>query len=85
MKETGSTKRYSSLVKAKVSGEDAILAGKKDADPEQEYLMDIPMIHEVNHFRRLKRSFVKEGHDGVINYLSKCGFSVDKEMIYSRL
>ena len=85
IKEIGSKKQYHSLVNSEVSGEDAILAGNKDADPEETYMVKMPMIHEVNHFRRLKRSLVKEGPKGVVNYLKSCGFKLDESIIHERL
>lgn len=41
--------------------------------------------HEVNHFRRLKRGFVKQGVDGVCNYLKDQGFVPDKELLSKAL
>jgi hypothetical protein len=56
-------------------------------EPEEgkDYQMTIPCMHEVNHFRRLKRRFVKQGAEGVYNYLSKLGMNVDKSIVYSSL
>ena len=41
--------------------------------------------YEVNHFRRLKRNFVKYGVDGVFDYLKECGFTHDKKLLENLL
>jgi len=84
-KEVGRKQMYTSIVNTKVSGEDAILAGHEEANEDQEYLVKSEMYHEVNHFRRLKRAFIKGSHDGVIKYLSKCGFTINENIIRQQL
>ena len=67
-----------------VSNEDMKLANQKVVEGE-DYTMKIPVYYEVNHFRRLKRSFVKQGAEGVYDYLYKLGMKVDKNIVYSSL
>lgn len=43
------------------------------------------MSHEVNHYKRLKRTYKKNGADGVIHYLKKQGFKPDEELIRETL
>ncbi len=39
------------------------------------------VTYPVNHFRRLKRGFLKQGVDGVCNYLKGQGFKHDKKLL----
>jgi len=43
------------------------------------------MSYEVNQYKRLKRAYKKNGADGVIHYLKKCGFKPDEELIHKTL
>lgn len=75
---------YHTVHSTPVSHEDMKLANQ---EPEEgkEYTFDMPMIHDVNHFRRLKRQLVKHGVDGVMDYLKKCGFAPENELLKAAL
>ena len=57
----------------------------QDFYEEKDYTFDMPMIHDVNHFRRLKRQLTKYGADGVLSYLKGCGFAPDKKLLKDAL
>ena len=75
---------YETVHNTKVTHEDMELANQ-EYDEEKEYTFEMPMIHDVNHFRRLKRQLVKNGADGVLSYLKRCGFAPNKEMLKEAL
>ena len=84
VKEKGAKLMYGARSSADVSNEDMELANHNPEEGE-DYRMKIPVYYEVNHFRRLKRSFVKQGAEGVYDYLYKLGMQVDKSIVYSSL
>lgn len=43
-------------------------AGTPDMEDDKEYTLTMPGYNQVNHFRRLKRIYSKEGVDGVVRY-----------------
>jgi hypothetical protein len=66
--------RYATQPRQKISGEDLLLSGHSEVDgqpidPEETYLIRVPLILQVNHHRRLKRAMARSGVDGVIHYL----------------
>lgn len=87
-KEQGSPQMYATKEIVEMKGEDVVLSGiesDEEINPDEEYLINMPMYHEVNHNRRLVRAFIKSGHDGVCHYLKGIGFKVDENMIKQRL
>lgn len=84
VKEYGHKMTYQSIHNTKVSHEDMELANQ-EYDEEKEYTFKVPMIHDVNHFRRLKRQLHKNGSDGVIEYLKRCGFNPDEQLLKNAL
>ena len=84
IEKKGQKSTYASSYDTFVSNEDLILANQEPEESEGA-MMTMPCLHEVNHFRRLKRTFVKNGPDGVCNYLSKLGLSMNKEIIANSL
>lgn len=84
IKEKGSKLMYGAASSVDVSHEDMELSDNKPEEGEN-YRMQIPVYYEINHFRRLKRSFVKQGSEGVIDYLTKLGMSVDKSIVHKSL
>ena len=40
-------------------------------DPEKNYLYNAPVLIAANHYRRLKRAWIKYGYDGILNYLKE--------------
>jgi hypothetical protein len=61
--------------RVEISGEDLLLSGTsevdgKTVDAEKTYLMKSPVILEGEHYRRLKRRFIKSGTQGIVDYLS---------------
>ena len=75
---------YETVHNTKVTHEDMRLANQ-DFNEDTEYTFEMPMIHDVNHFRRLKRQLVKYGSDGVLSYLKGCGFAPDQQMLKEAL
>jgi hypothetical protein len=72
---------YSTVIKEEIKGEDLLLCGQtevegKPIDPEKTYLFNNAFIHQMNHYRRLKRSFLRNGLNGIKNYLRP--YSKDK-------
>jgi hypothetical protein len=68
------TSLYGSLEMIEISGEDLILAGtnkveEKEVDPKKVYYMKSPIYREANHYRRMKRSFIKRGSKGIVKYI----------------
>ena len=65
--------KYAARDKRFVSGSDLILAGHdkedKNIDPEGRYEIGIPFELPVNHERRLKRAYKRNGKEGLIHYL----------------
>ena len=84
VEQFGRKMTYNTIHKTKVTHEDMELANQ-EFDKEKEYTFEMPMIHDVNHFRRLKRQLSKYGSDGVLSYLKKCGFVPDKELLKNAL
>jgi hypothetical protein len=65
---------YNSKCLAKISGEDAILAGTLEingepTDPEKEYVVNNILQRDVDHKSRMKKIFNKRGKVGLITYL----------------
>lgn len=59
-----------------VTGEDLLLCDYKFEDgrdiiPEEIYKFDCPLILPVNHYKRLRKAFKRNGGQGVANYLSQ--------------
>lgn len=57
----------------KISGKDLLLSGHKlvdgkEIDSEKEYFMSLPIYYESNHYLRLKKSYSKNGIQGVLDY-----------------
>ncbi len=84
VEQNGRKMSYQTIHTTKVSHEDMILANQ---EPEEgkEYTFDMPMIHDINHFRRLKRQLTKYGYDGVVDYLKRCGFAPDNKLLKEAL
>jgi len=66
---------YVSRTAVILSGEELIESGQKEVenvavDPEKEYIQEIPLYNEKNHFRRLKRAYASGGLKAVKNYLN---------------
>lgn len=40
-------------------------------DPEEKYLYKYPVQLASNHYRRLKKAYIKNGDDGVVGYLKQ--------------
>lgn len=58
----------------KVSGEDALLSGHKkikgkEINPEEDYLLTMPVKRSINHKLRMKRIYEKRGKIGLITYM----------------
>lgn len=82
--QLGRKMTYTTIQPTKVSHEDMELVNQ-EYEEDKEYTFNMPIFHEVNHFRRLKRSLHKYGSDGVIDYLKKCGFTPDRTLITNAL
>jgi len=68
------TRLYGSNETVEISGEDLLLAGTKEVDgkevdAEKTYYMKSPVFREENHYRRMKRLFMKMGAQGITNYI----------------
>lgn len=73
----------------KISGEDLLLSGHKEVDgkeidKDKEYFMTNPCYHESNHYLRLKKSYSKNGIQGVLDY-SKQFIKKEKQRDFSTL
>ncbi len=75
---------YETVHNTKVTHEDMRLANQ-DFNEDIDYTFEMPMMHDVNHFRRLKRQLIKYGSDGVLSYLKGCGFAPDQQMLKEAL
>ena len=69
-------RQYEVNSRAKVSGEDLLLCGHKEVEgkaieKDGEYVMPMPFYNEVNHYRRLKKAFTKNGLNGVKSYVAR--------------
>jgi hypothetical protein len=78
--QLGRKMTYEATQKTNISHEDMSLVNKK-FDDDKEYTFDMPIFYEVNHFRRLKREFIKHGVNGVYYYLDNLGFEPDEEKL----
>lgn len=66
--------QYAIKDKVKVTGGDLLLSGHTEVNGEKieekkVYFMSIPFYNETNHYRRLKRSYQKNGKEGVKQYI----------------
>lgn len=76
MKKFGKTAIYTTVEKRKVPHD--YMEGRYEMTGER-------VKHDVNHFRRLKRELYKNGTDGVLHYLRKCGFNPDEKLFNQTL
>lgn len=51
-----------------ISEEDIKLSGFKSCEPGIEYMIKVPIVHQVNHFERIKTAFKRNGLEGVKKY-----------------
>ena len=65
-----------------VEGEFLFLAGM-NVDREKKYIINIPVIHRVNHVERIKKINKDNGVNAVISYLEKYGIGVHKKILLS--
>lgn len=75
---------YSSNEKQQISGEDALKTGLKlpnneSINPEKQYQFDSPVYYSCNHYNRLKRAFIRNGIEGVNNYLDKIKHAIQSD------
>lgn len=84
VKTHGRKMTYKSKLQKYISPKDMKLAGQ---EPEEgkDYKIDVPVIGEVNHFRRLKRAFQTNGVEGICAHMKRCNLKPDKERITSIL
>lgn len=67
--------KYNAAVeRQKITGVDVRLSGAKEiegerVDPNKNYLINVPVIREVDHKQRMKRAYKRSGKVGVIHYL----------------
>lgn len=66
---------YATNETVEIKGEDLLLSGQKqvegkEIEPEKVYYMKSPVYNEANHYRRMKRAFVKSGRSGIKAYLN---------------
>ena len=79
----GETMKYDTIKTHVIHQQDSVFANAlSDAKPKIHYEQ---CFHEVNHFRRLKRTLYKDGVEGVIHYLKYCGFEPDRQLIINAL
>lgn len=82
IKQKGRKQVYESILNRKVTPEDLELANADVTIEEgKEYTMKIPMYHEVNHFRRMKKAYKANGANGVYLYLKRQGVLLEKKLI----
>lgn len=65
---------YATYESQEITGEDLLLTDTKEVDgkpiePDKTYSFKSPVIHEKNHYRRLKRAYIKRGKEGIKAYL----------------
>ena len=58
-----------------IIGSDLILSGTNTVegclvDPKRDYVMKAPVYYEINHYKRMKKAFKKNGRDGIVRYLA---------------
>ena len=71
---------YNAIEKVPISHEDMKLSNQV-FEEDKEYNMKIPVAYEVNHRRRLRKAFEKEGTEGIIKHMKKCGFEVNVKFL----
>lgn len=70
---------YQMNAKYKMKGSEVVKAGFSketldklgEIDPDEEYVFNGPAAVEINHFRRMKKVFTKEGATALYNYMLK--------------
>jgi hypothetical protein len=64
---------YNATEQVEISGEDLLLGGysKKDGiEKGKSYFISVPVYYEINHYRRLKRTYQRNGIEGIRAYVA---------------
>lgn len=68
--------QYTTRETDRIKGSELLLTGVKEVDgepvkPEEYYTMKNPVLHEVNHERRLRKAYTKYGLEGIRQYIKR--------------
>lgn len=72
---------YTATEQVEISGEDLLLGGYSKADgieKSKTYFISCPVYLEANHYRRLKRTYIKNGFNGVKAYVNTIKSSISE-------
>lgn len=82
--------QYASKTAVILSGHELIASGQNEVesipvDPKMEYLQEIPLYNEKNHFRRMKRAYASGGVSAVKKYLNPYVKEEYRQRLFDRL